>query len=268
MNRTLLKQRLAIWTVVAASLPSALIACNTGPRYVDPPLFVEVGIPDSMVFFATQQVILPMRLETEDEAMERATLSTELGGIPIPFVLLDDIDVSIEWTIRNLQDTPGTARIHINGGNEYFYYVPQNFVIDPEEDEEPPPLLGDIPIDIPALGTVSGVFREDQLHEAALDMELIARGGMNPFAAVLQQHDDVLEAVDPMTGMAIPRQGFAHLVVYDISLQANRHMVLEFTLRVRDERLLLHDLLLNAPNGELTGFMPTEFVPPPPPPPA
>lgn len=257
-----------IWIVLAALLPTAVIACNTGPRYVDPPVFVEVGIPDTGVFFATQQVILPMRIETEEEATERAALSTELGGIPIPFVLLDDIEVSIEWTIRNLEDNPGTARIHINGGNEYFSYVPQNFVIDPEEDEEPPPLMGDIPIAIPALGTVSGVFREDQVYEAALDMELIARGGTNPFAAVLQQHDDVLDAVDPATGMTIPRQGFAHLVVYDIGLQANRHMIMEFTLRVRDARRLLHDMLLNAPAGELTGFMPVEFVPPPPPPPA
>lgn len=267
MRFAMTTSHLPIRAVAAAALLASLslIGCNTGPRYVDPPVFVEVGIPDSMVNFATQQVILPMRLETEEEAMERATMAAEFGGIQVPYVLMDDISVSIEWTIRNLNDSPGTARIHINGGNELFYYVPQNFVVDPEEDEEPPPLMGNIPIDIPALGTVTGVFREDQVAEAALDMELISRGGMNPFAAVYEQHDDVTEAADPATGSTIPRAAFGHLVVYDISLQANRHMILEFTLRVRDERLLLHDFLLNAPAAELTGFMPTEFVPPPPP---
>ena len=263
MSSSLSPVRATAALALLAGIASA--GCETGPRYVDPPLFVEVGIPDSMITFATAQVVLPMRLETEDEALERAALSAEYG-VPVPFVRLDDISVSIEWTIRNLDDNPGTAELHVNGGTEYFYYVPLNFVIDPDEDEEPPPLMGGIPMEVPALGTISGVLREDQVYEASLDMELISRGGTNPFAAILQQHDDVQEAVDPATGMTIPRATFGHLVVYDIGLQANRHMILEFTLRVRDERELLHELLLDADAGELTGFMPAEFVPPPPPP--
>ena len=241
-------------------------ACNADPRYVDPPDYVEVGVPDSDVFFATTQVLLPIRLEEEQELEERALLAQELG-LPmdsVPYVLLDDLAISIEWTIRNLEDREGTARVHVNGGNEYFYYVPQNFVIDPDEDEEPPALMGDIPMTVPALGTIGGVFREDQVYEAALDMELITRGGVNPFAAILEQHDDVNEVTDPAAGMTIPRAAFAHMVQYDVSLEANRHMVLEYTIRVRDEREILHDLLLQADTGELTAFAPVEFVPPPP----
>lgn len=239
--------------------------CASDVRYVDPDLFVEVGIPDTDVFFATQQAVLPIRLETPEEAMERTQLSAELGGVVVPYVRLEDVAVSMEWTIRNLSDTDGTARVHVNGGNEQFYYVPANFVVDPEEDEEPPPLMGDIPIVVPALGTHHGLFREDQVYEAALDLELITRGGINPFAAVLEQHDDVTETIDPATGATVPREAFGHLVQYDVSLEADRHMVLEFTIRVRDRRGILHDMLLEAPAGEATAFAPVEFIPPPPP---
>lgn len=248
---------------IAAAITS-LVACDANPTYVDPETYVEVGIPDSNVTVATTQVILPIRLETQDENMARTALSNELGGIAVPYVQLDDLSVSMEWTIRNLTDSDGTARILVNGGNEYFLYVPANFVVDPEEDEEPPSLLGGIPRTVPALGTISGVFREDEIREAALDWELISRGGFNPFAAIFEQHNDVTELTDAMTGATVPQRAFAHLIQYDVSLQSNRHMVLEFTLRVRDERDLLHDFLLDANQGELTGFMPIEFAPMPP----
>jgi hypothetical protein len=81
--------------------------------------------------------------------------------------------VSLSWTIKNLTDSDGVARIHVNGGNEWFAYVPAAFVIDPDDDEEPPPLMGNIPIPVPAGATVNGVFREDQVYEASIDLELI-----------------------------------------------------------------------------------------------
>lgn len=254
---------ISAYHVIAGAGLVALGACSSEPQYIQSREFIEVGIPDSDITAATTQVILPLRLEDECESMERAELSAELG-IDVPYVGLDDVSVSIEWTIRNVSDTEGTARVHVNGGNEWFSYVPANFVIDPDEDEEPPPLAGDIPIQVPAQGTVHGVFREDQLREAAIDLELITRGAQNPFAAIFQVHEDTAEFVDMTTGAAVPARAFAHMVQYDITLEANRHMILELAIRVRDHRGLLHELLLLAPDEERTQFTPVEFAPPAP----
>lgn len=248
-----------------------LVACTNSPTYVEPRQALEVGIlpdpanPNELLGEATATITLPIRLETMEEQMERAARMAELGGVEVPVVGLSDLDIAIEWTIKNLSDTDAEARILINGGNELFAYEPLEFVIDPEEDEEPPPLLGNVPIMVPAQGTVSGVFREDQVREAAVDLELITRGVTNPFAALLQFHDDLRELTDE-TGRPVPLDAFGHLVQYNFIFRGDQHLVLEYEIRIRDGADILHERLLAAPMGELIPFMPMVYVPPPPPP--
>ena len=247
-----------------------LVACTNSPSYLEPRMALEVGIltnPENPNEFldATASTTLPIRFETTEEQMERAARMAALGGVDVPIVGLGDLDIAIEWTIKNLSDTEAEARILINGANELFEYDPQAFVIDPDEDEPPPPLLGNVPITVPAQGTVSGVFREDQVREAAVDLELITRQEINPFAALLQFHDDVREFTDSM-GRTVPLDAFGHLVRYDLIFRGNQHLVLEYQIRVRDEADILHELLLEAPMGEQIAFMPMPYVPPPPPP--
>ncbi len=239
------------------------VGCTADPQYVQSPTPLEANAPGSMVNTATAVFDLPLRLEREDELLERTELAAELG-IEVPYVKLGDLFVSIEWTIKNLEDSEGIARILVNGGNEYFYYVPLNFVVDPEEDEEPPPLMGDIPLTIGPNATVSGVLREDTLREGSIDLELITRGALNPFAAVLQIHEDMTEFTDG-AGTTVPLAAFAGMIRYEVSFTANRHMVMEYAIRVRDDRGILHEELLDAPVEELTVFDPAEFTPPPPP---
>jgi hypothetical protein len=248
-----------------ATLAVALLAgCPHDPRYVQPAEALEVNAGDDSAAIATTQLSLPIRLETEDEAAERAELAAELG-VQVPYVRIGDLHVSLEWAIRNLSESDGVARIFVNGGNEWFSYVPANFVIDPDDDEEPPPLMGNIPIVVEAGQTVTGVFREDQFYEASVDLELITRGGYNAFRALLEVNEDTTEIVDG-SGAVVPVDVFAKMVRLDIAFTGNRHMVFEYAVRVRDRRRpsLLHDLLLDAPDGELTVFAPADFAPPPP----
>lgn len=245
-------------------------ACSQNPTYVDGTVVLEVGIPtaedpNELVAEATAQLILPVRLERAAEAMQRTQLQDELQ-VDVPYVTLEDLDVSFEWTIKNLSDQDGSARVGLNGGNEWFRYVPLNFITDPEEEQPPPPLAGDIPILIPAQGVVTGVIREDELAEAARDLELITRGATNAYAAVLEYHFDLVEFPEAETMVPVPERAFAQIVLYDIVFRADQHMVLDFTFRVRDSRNLLHERLFDAPAGELTMFAPVDYVPPPPPP--
>lgn len=266
-------RRATTWTLALALVGVA--ACAEDPVYLDPRQNLEVGVdPTMMDVPATASITLPIGLEKPEDATVRAQMATDFG-VDVPYVRVGDLAVSVEWTIKNLDTNPGLARVRLNGGNEYWDYVPTNFVIDPEEDEEPPPLLGNIPTMVPASGTVSGVFREDELREASIDLELITRGGMNPFAAVLQSHAHLTSyqpttPIDPTmpdlgtmpVGNPIPIAAFGQIVKLDMSFVADRHMVMEYAVRIRDLRGIVHDQLLDAPAGELTTFDPQPYEPP------
>ena len=124
-------RRTSLFTLAAIL---AATGCTEDPEYINPTEAIEVGAPNSGITEATTMVTLPIRLEEEDEATERAELATELGVDMIPYVRREDLELSLEWTIRNLSNTDGTARIHVNGATEYFAYVPELFVVDPEEE--------------------------------------------------------------------------------------------------------------------------------------
>lgn len=254
-------RRLTIIVAVLGGLSVA--ACAEDPVYVDAPDALENDPatidPDAPPL--TVVVDIPVRLETEEELMERTALADELG-IEVPFVGREDLDISIEWTLLNLDpDGDASVEVFVNGANEYFNYVPAAFIIDPEEDEAPPNLVDGIPVTVPADGTLSGVFREDQIREASLDLDLITRGELNPFAAILNNDED-RKSFDSATGVTIPEEAMASLVRFELGLTSNRTVRLEFSLRLRDHAGILHDELLQAPAGDLTVFAPADYAPP------
>jgi len=272
-------------------------ACTKDPVYVAAPDQIQVPpatpIDPNNPNLAMASLDLPYDLAylTEDPDYQRdradrldainaeltAAGDAALADDQYPLVRLDQLEIEIEWSIENLSDPPGQARIYVNGANQYFSYVPANFIVPAppgaEQDPPPPPLSGDVPIDVPANGQLEGVFREDQLREAAIDLELITRGGINPFAALLSVHEDIENVLDvpyvpvdpdnPMPPtLSLPIEAFASFVRFDIGFEADQPMVLTYAVRVRETEPLLHDELLDAPANELMAFMPVEYVPP------
>lgn len=275
--------------VVAVGLAAA--GCSSDPQYIGPAPGTAFSLEfdsASMTALTPQTVYLPFRLETADEATERADLAAMIGnGIQVPYVNIDDVDVEIEWSVKNLLDCDSQVTFEINGGNEFFFYDPTVFVIDPEEDEEPPPLLGNqAPIAVPGNATVTGVFREDQILEAAIDLELITRAHYNPFRALLEVNKNLetmeiltetdLSVDDPPpqmgTGVFIPREAWAQLTRFDMSFAGNNndpdpgcgdvHLVFEWDYRLRDHRGIVHEKGLDADPAELTPFNPVGYSPP------
>ncbi len=242
-------------------------ACATDPQYIPAPTAIEVGVDTGdptmpPATTATATMTLPVVPETMEDQVAREARATALG-VELAYVRVGDVDVSIEWTIKNLAMADGMASVKVDGGNQFFYYVPANFVFDPDEDEVPPSLAGGIPMTVPAGGTISGVIREDALREASIDLEAISRGLVNPFAAIFNVNED--DPTVPVGAVAVPQDAVSQMIRYDITLTADQHMVLEYALRVRDQRGILHDELAAAPAEELVVFAPAEYVPPPPP---
>ncbi|HMG56628.1 MAG TPA: hypothetical protein VK601_24175 [Kofleriaceae bacterium] len=276
---------LSVSAVSAVSAASAALAgCANDPVYLQAPMVLEGGMPDTMgmLIEAKASLQLPVKTETMADAMARTALQTKLAPIEVPYVRLGDLEIDVEWTIKNLDDQPGQARIQLNGANEYFSYDPSIIVLDPDDDEAPPTpgLRGDVPIDVPASGEVSGLFTEDQLREASIDLDQITRGNVNPFRATLTISKNAV-SFQPMTapvvnmageitqdpiGPPVPREAFAQMLRVDLVFKPSAHMTLAFNVRVRDLRGILHELLLTAVTqkpGELQPFMPVEYNPSP-----
>ncbi len=240
--------------MIAALLTVATAAC-TDPQYLYPGTAIEVMALGDVSERATMSLDLPIRLEEEAELTERTELAIELG-VEVPYVRRGDLAVSLEWTIKNLIDAPSQATLLINGGNEWVFYDPDVFIIDPDEEEPLPSLLGGVPMQLAAHEVRSGIFAEDRLDEASVDLELISRGGLSPITAMLVLHEELTEFTDIDGLITYPEDAFAQMVRYTLVLEARGHVVLEYVVRVRDHRGILHEELLDAPPEELTAFAP------------
>ncbi|HEU0029238.1 MAG TPA: hypothetical protein VFQ53_01310 [Kofleriaceae bacterium] len=262
-----------------------LAACSANdPIYLPSPMNLEAGVDDGTgtLSVAKSSLTLPITIEKAEDAATRAERTAALG-VDVPYVKVGDIEVSVEWTIKSLDtnddpadptDDDDLAFVDLNGANEAFAYDPSLIVLSTDDDAPPtPPLEGNIPIHVPKGGTVSGLFREDQLREASIDLDQITRGNVNPFAATLTINKNA-DAFQPMTpydpanpdvaptpvGDPVPREAFRQLIRVDIVFRPTTHMVLEYTVRVRDVRgEMIHEDLFDAPAGELTAFAPATY---------
>jgi hypothetical protein len=269
--------------IVLSSVLAGLVACSANdPLYIQAPMTLEAGMTDpanpDMLTEAKVSLTLPIKPETAADKAKRDALAAKLAPILVPYVKVGDLELDVEWTITNLDSKPGQARIQLDGANEFFSYDPTLINLAPPDAEDPPKtpgLGGDIPISVPAMGSVSGLFTEDDLREASIDLDQVTRGNVNPFRASLTVSKNelsfqpltapVLDAQgkitqDP-TGPAVPREAFAEMVRVDLVFKPDHHMKLDFNVRVRDLRGIMHDLLLTARPAELQMFDPMPYAP-------
>jgi hypothetical protein len=188
----------------------------------------------------TDLYVLPIRqpTATERRALETEQMKRQLPNA-VPWVGVRDVAVEIAWSVKNLEMMPVQATVSLDGGNEFGDYVPAAYVnptAAQQDQATPPPLLGGTPFDL-AVGEVrTGVFREDDLEEAASKLEVITRyptpgAGMNvPFIVI--EHDSRVSRVG--LDAVPPNDVTPAMVRYVFNLAANGHVVLDYNVRVRD----------------------------------
>jgi hypothetical protein len=189
---------------------------------------------------ATGLYVLPVRRPTPAE--QRALQVDQMKRmLPMnePWAAARDFDIEIEYSVHNLEAKSLNVFVTLDGGNEFGDYVPANY-IDPRRnaaDQTPPPhVLGGEPLPVAAGATITGVFREDELHESAIDLEAITRypedGDVlaTPFKVLVRRSD-----VSPIGLGAVPPNDVtpAH-VRYVFTVTADGHVVFDYTVRVRD----------------------------------
>src|SRR4051795_13440826 len=102
-----------------------LVGCANDPEYIPAPMTMEAGVADMMGMLseAKASLTLPIKTESAADKTKRDALSTQLG-VTVPYVKVGDLELDVEWTIKNLDSKAGQAKIELNGANELFSFDP------------------------------------------------------------------------------------------------------------------------------------------------
>jgi hypothetical protein len=211
----------------------------------------------------TDLYVLPVRQPTAREQQALVDLQQKLM-LPdqVAWAQARDFDIEIEYSVKNLDTQKLTAFVYLDGGNEFGDYQPNKYINpnDPNQQTPPPHLVSSEPYMVEVGATVTGVFREDEETEAALDLEAITRYPSNgnlagtPFMVILNRSN-----VSSLGRDSVPPNDItpAH-VRYQLTVAADGHAVLDYTVRVRD-----HNGKLAKPT-DMNLYVPTDAMLTPP----
>ncbi|MGF1468377.1 MAG: hypothetical protein ACFCGT_19820 [Sandaracinaceae bacterium] len=222
--------------------------CLTEQRYITPesggpwvfaleedtPAFVESE--DGSVFVVEERITFPLREPTERELEEMVDLQgLEVPYPTLPFVRRGDYEVQVDWVLSNLSDGGVRASVVINGINEFHEYLPQAQVADDEV------ILGfsqwERLFDLGPGERIVRTVREEELDEVAVDLATVVNGAPNPDQIVYFQNHS---STDLRSQRYIPDVIPALVGVrVGVQTEAAAPLVLEVTVRVRDERGVL-----------------------------
>jgi hypothetical protein len=247
-----------------AALAGLSAGCGiNNPTYFTPPMgAVESGQPDAGGEI-TSVVTLPFRGPTDVESAKLDQDSANLG-FREPWLRRDQVAVSVEYTVTNLDTKDGKAQILVDGADEFSSYdraaINAAIAMQALNNEDKPVVLSliqGIPFEVPAGGSTGGTIREDDFAEAELDLDAIGRWMATP-ASVLINFSEV-------NGVGLDKVPAAEVVPamfkVAVTLVTDLHMRLDFLVRVRDSKNRLLDL---DHAGDAFAPQPKAYTPPPP----
>jgi hypothetical protein len=221
----------------------ALAAGCNDPTYI-PGAKTLATMADAMGMIASDSdtFIVPIRRPNAAEQTARQDeQQAKMLPMAVPWVGVRSLPVQVQYTIKNVDSVPAKAFFTASGGSEFGIYNPADFV-DPNDPEAiaPPPLLGGTPIDLAPGESRTLTFREDDVAEAAVDVEAIVRypgpGDQTiPFQVLTRRSD-----VDPIGTQMIPKDNVTpQMIIFTFTLAADAKVTAEYDVRVRniDNRL-------------------------------
>jgi len=245
------------------------LGCNDERRYVGDPQVVQVAITGATapalmgdgaaIFVVEQRIELPIRAPSQTALADLQTAAAKFEGLPfprMPWVARDDLAVSVDFTLYNLDEQPHDLTVTLNGFNEFDEYVPAIAIVDDE-----------VVIDFSQwerLYRVEGkqrltrTIREEELDEAAVDLATVVNGAPSSNQVVyfenLSDRDTRSRAFIPkvVPGLA----GFRIGVRLSGGADEPRNVLLEATVKVRE----VEDRLA-ADDDEVFMLMPEPFTP-------
>jgi hypothetical protein len=229
-----------VFLLCAAQLASACAGCND-PIYLTE--YRSLATSDATdggtgtIAGDTDTFMIPIRRPNIDERNALAAEQMQKSlMMPVPWVGVRDLPVEIQYTLKNLDAQPGKVFFMLTGGNEFGAYNQAAYVnpLDPNA-VTPPPLAGASPVDLAAGATYSGTFREDDIAEAAIDLEAIVR---YPGAADMSIPFKVLNNRSNVSNVGLemipPNDVTPQQIGFIFTLNADVHVQADYVIRVRN----------------------------------
>jgi len=233
---------------LAVTLPVAGLACDTNtPSYFPSPAGpIEVGAM-GQPGQSNARITLAFRPPTD---AERSALDRKSGqaGFHVPWLSRDQVSLSLHYTITNLSNEVGKAQLLIDGASEIYSYdaaaqrAALAMMAANNDEIIVLSLINGTPVLIAPGRSISGVVREDELAEAALDLDAIGRWMAAPVSVLINSSEANRVGLEGVpAGVDIP-------ALYDlnVSFAASKHMRLTLLVRVRDDL----DRLVSAPDNK------------------
>ena len=241
-----------------------LAACQANDPTYFPGKMIEVGaMPTDPTMMASTSAFdtftLPFRPPTAAEQQTLMNQSAQLGFMA-PWLARSDIAIEISYVINNVDTMPGTARVSVDGADEFTNYdislilaaqamLPLNM-----RPPAPLPLIRSIPVMINPGQSYQGVVREDDFAEAELDLDAIGRWMAVPAEVLINRSE-----VNPIGLEMVPKAEIVPAMFRIIfQLDADVHMTCTYIIRVRD----LNDRLQTG-SGTIYAPTPMDYTPPP-----
>jgi hypothetical protein len=242
-------------------------ACDVNvndPTYFPGNRMLEVGgmpaDPNMMAATADTDVFaLPFRPPTAAEQMTLDQQSAQ-RGYTAPWLSRDDIAIEISYVIQNVDSKAGTARVSVNGADEFTNYdltaimAAEAMLPLDQQGGAYLALIQGIPVMIDPGKTYQGVVREDDFAEAELDLDAIGRWMAVPAEVLINRSE-----VNPIGLEMVPANEIVPAMFRVLfTFESDVHMTCTYIIRVRDK----NQRLQTTTAGVYTP-MPTDYSPPP-----
>lgn len=221
---------------------------------------------------AKETLQLKFRVPTAAEESQRQALTNQLG-YEVPWLREDRVHLEMRYTVINIGDKEGTFFLRMDGANEFTRYdedaVGAAFAA-ANQNAVAFGLIQPTPQTIGPGQAYQGTLREDDFHEASLDLDAMGRF-MISFGQLLLNRSEVLPVpqasstttVDCSQG-CLPEKYSIRPALWEVTprFNANQPMTFQFVIRVRDDDQRLwedgEDQLMPTP----TMFVPVVMMKP------
>lgn len=178
---------------------------------------------------AEANIARPRQADVED-LYSGASAYPDLPFPRLPWVERGDLELTVDFTLSNLDDQAHDIAVIINGANEFDEYFPPVLVID----DVPVPLYSqwERTYTVEPKSRLSRTVREEELDEAAVDLATVVNGAPNADQVVYFENKS---ESDERSGRYIP-DVIPGLIALRIGLRTGvaAPILLEATVRARD----------------------------------
>lgn len=233
----------AISYPVATLWVLAAVGCADDRVYIGEDKLFQVALTDDTapavegeegaLFIVETRADVPVIRPTDTEMQDLYRGRESHPRLPfprLPWIERGDIELSVDFTLSNLDDEPHDVDVTINGANEFHEYFPG--VVDVEDEPVPLHAQWERRYTIEPKSRITRTVREEEIDEAAVDLATVVNGAPNPDQIV---YFESKSATDKRTRRYIP-DVIPGLIALRLGLRATDAgpILLEATIRARD----------------------------------